>query len=728
MSQFDFPRINFHGRAVMDVGTANNGYYAPLEIWDPALSEPVVPPAIQLTAEQAASFVSKGIIPQGSLNASTNRVLILPVASDEQFLEWVVAPLGSLSIDAAYHALYEAVNRTNEGTPLTGAVPGYWNYYGDMSIAFQDVAVSGIVALDSDGAPQTFTGTNASACPSDLASLLSATLTLENIPGNAGTNTGIMADINAEGESVTQLFCDKLTLYDGSETFFSGKPIKGVTRWIHIPQLVNAEPGPEFGAAACFWAIPADALANDGILSVFLDHYKGTDEVVGVLVRFALHRIFEVRDPDYAVIGAETNPALSEVTGTISPWCASDMHSITMGRLLTPCGKPFTLNPDVPEHLGQTVLRIDEGLVSMDVLTSMLELITVPPVRRATTRSSTPPVCEMADLGAFELQAQMSGSTVALARFGADAYDEAAFMAQGGIIDLALSGSVSADSLADATLQLYSGKQSGLVLKETPIFLASDQNGLYTELGDTSGLFMYDGLPKVPCSVRIYERGAPMTTVRPFHIQQLVMTPEPPATGPYINEAFPYQTKPTHLHDGAIVQHVFDTGTPGCFVYVFVPPSGTLLKTVDEFLANPAGYFFITVRVLNAEDYGKYLDESRADYVPPTWDVVYDEILRLYALIYPAMGRILPFTEQNWANGTMAGMLASRIKEDVWGSSQYMPRTRDMSDAQRQLLMAWAAQYGVRAPASAPKETTPPPHLAAAHKPSAATTSFRLKR
>ena len=49
MSQFDFPRINFHGTALLDTPTANNGNYEPsLTMFDQNESEPFLPPRCYL--------------------------------------------------------------------------------------------------------------------------------------------------------------------------------------------------------------------------------------------------------------------------------------------------------------------------------------------------------------------------------------------------------------------------------------------------------------------------------------------------------------------------------------------------------------------------------------------------------------------------------------------------------------------------------------------------------
>jgi hypothetical protein len=101
MSQFDFPRLNFHGKAYLDTPTANNGYIPYITIFDQNESEVFMPPRI---------YFQGGAAPPPGLPVETDKngvqyVPITPVTVDN-FQQWATTPLGSFAADAAYAAYY----------------------------------------------------------------------------------------------------------------------------------------------------------------------------------------------------------------------------------------------------------------------------------------------------------------------------------------------------------------------------------------------------------------------------------------------------------------------------------------------------------------------------------------------------------------------------------------------------------------------------------------------
>jgi len=103
----------------------------------------------------------------------------------------------------------------------------------------------------------------------------------------------------------------------------------------------------------------------------------------------------------------------------------------------------------------------------------------------------------------------------------------------------------------------------------------------------------------------------------------------------------------------------------------------------------------INLRILpNGQDYSWYYVPGSN---PPvgndllTWDVVYGEVLRNYYLLYPGMSQRVPLNDPTeWEDPQMAIRLLQRTSAGAWGTSVYMPRTRDLSASRRDLLEAWA--------------------------------------
>jgi len=70
--------------------------------------------------------------------------------------------------------------------------------------------------------------------------------------------------------------------------------------------------------------------------------------------------------------------------------------------------------------------------------------------------------------------------------------------------------------------------------------------------------------------------------------------------------------------------------------------------------------------------------------------VVYQNVLRTYYLLYPAMNQIFALNSKTEVKkvAVLKAILA-RTELSLWMTSDYMPRTRDMSHSRRTLLRAW---------------------------------------
>jgi hypothetical protein len=115
---------------------------------------------------------------------------------------------------------------------------------------------------------------------------------------------------------------------------------------------------------------------------------------------------------------------------------------------------------------------------------------------------------------------------------------------------------------------------------------------------------------------------------------------------------------------------------PGTCVIRFVP-SGAPPSSF-----NPTTDGFACVRILPADDY---------DHVPDaglTYEFVYQEVLRYFHLLYPAMSRIVNWADEDAVRLRASGILA-RTAGELWDHFGYMPRTRELSDGKRKLLARW---------------------------------------
>jgi hypothetical protein len=121
---------------------------------------------------------------------------------------------------------------------------------------------------------------------------------------------------------------------------------------------------------------------------------------------------------------------------------------------------------------------------------------------------------------------------------------------------------------------------------------------------------------------------------------------------------------------------------PGCSVYRMVPPGYYPAHITGPDMANQMfENFFIIVRVLPYDDYSGLDDDD------VTFERVYDEVLRYYVLIFPAMSKRLPLDDPSvWRSPAAASYVLKMTDVSLWEYYHYMPRTRDLSRYRRELL------------------------------------------
>ena len=70
-----------------------------------------------------------------------------------------------------------------------------------------------------------------------------------------------------------------------------------------------------------------------------------------------------------------------------------------------------------------------------------------------------------------------------------------------------------------------------------------------------------------------------------------------------------------------------------------------------------------------------------------TFELVYDEVLRYYVLIFPAMSKRLPLDDPSvWRSPATASYVLKMTDVSLWAYYHYMPRTRELSRYRRDLL------------------------------------------
>ena len=148
MSQLSFPRINFKGLVVINVGTGNNDDYSSVQF------------------PEGSPWAGQPLRPMDSRNVQPNYITPEPGGmTDEEWVKWAVTTHEFVKPPKkAAHAL-EAVKpalnaiRRDESRPILNQVktelesfesgetvvhriPGEWNYFGDMGMTMYKVGVT----------------------------------------------------------------------------------------------------------------------------------------------------------------------------------------------------------------------------------------------------------------------------------------------------------------------------------------------------------------------------------------------------------------------------------------------------------------------------------------------------------------------------------------------------------------------------------------------------------
>jgi hypothetical protein len=672
MSVFDFPRVNFWGTQRVNPGTGNNNSLGPGD---------------ELT-----------------ITSDTEQVQpIRSTLSDADFITWM------------------------ESADAQGLVRGQWNYYGDMGLRFDNVVVkSGVLG------------------PGQLVTedpLVGAKVSLVN---------ALVCDVNPEGFDCTQIFTGALQIdapgaLGGTGVFLSRRPTRAVTRSLNWYRNVsfhgvlgNNTSGGAGGASATFihsvGVLKSDLkpIPDRGVeYDEMLHHWwpkRGTDhapmssiavamhdalqreDVIGLQIRFNLYLCYpRISDStlveDFAAGRKTENPAIGWVLGAIAPWRRGEPESMTLARTLKPAksyvnayrsdGKPYYLAP--------AVARVAENQrhVSIDLVNTLPEdgpdgvkyaLGKVTLGARPATKSGTDP----------------AANTATVVGIGEILNDRDSFVARGGIYDLEVEADT-AQLLVDADHELVlKTERYGVLLYEPEYAISSDCEAAYLdeappqsrervmrpppEDGQGGQSLSHALRGSVPLHLRRRGRipDKPVSVI----VEQWRFTPsgDPKVFGAYI---YPQKLGGGILEvpDGFIRHELHPLGGPGVLMFRYVTP-GQWQQDMDggnlARMAFQEDYTFLRILPHDEEAAAAASSNGPIDYA-----MVYQHVLRYYALILPAMAKRLEMSANSadlWTSPTAARYLLRTTSPALWDHWAYMPRTRDLSKTRRELLQIFCRQ------------------------------------
>jgi hypothetical protein len=366
-----------------------------------------------------------------------------------------------------------------------------------------------------------------------------------------------------------------------------------------------------------------------------------------------------------------SNPAYSNVVGTLGLWLAGDSEAAVSGRHLLPVAPPPPPAPPVLAAPAAAEFHPSAGILSMDLSNAVPEIA---------ADLSKP------NLGTITVSVTRGATTTELGTIEPSAYARSAYEARGGIVDVGVGNAT--ELVRDGRLELRIGDAVAvadrqLIAQERELVAYCDDACLYLQDGETRHV-----------SVTVRERGG-------VPISSLSLTAaaygDPP--GVVVRDPLPVSaigTVAVPVGGGArVVEHLGLTVTPaGSAVSV---PATLSLGTAQ----------FLSVRTLPADD-----DLAAVPDEDLSWALVFEKVLRHYHAVTPRMSTILDLSDRDAVRTFAARILEVTDVDDAarnpppFESARYMPVTRDLSANRMQLLRRYCATVLAEPLPAGPPERT----------------------
>jgi hypothetical protein len=527
-------------------------------------------------------------------------------------------------------------------TPTTNGGSNYytvggWNYYGDHQVAFQGATVS------SSGVPG---GVSATGEMVGLPVFLLGSV--DPVSGEGPYGGAVMVDLDPTGSRSTQIYVGGLQIGGDKPALLVRANTRCHAHFLGLRYDPNATqppyltPGSAFANGTFQLGFPREAIVSYDDSYAILSAIVNAPGAIGIVVRFCMFEFFpgmstDALQADYAANYNDSNPSLGRIIGTIGPWFAGEPATAPFGRLL------------------QSGFGGAQGVAYLDPSASRLTLDLSSALRaqaiRTDGQNNTAPIGPNVDYG--DLQIAAGGGVLATTPSLPDTY-----YLFGGIYDVALD--TNAVSAIAGNPIILSSTQNGLSIAEAPLRVFGDDRNIY--LDDVGGqanitlLVRYLGGP-VPQAVQLaLSTAASGTLPNPFFLRFPAAVTVPAGAD---------RVSFTVSDDGG--------------------PAGLLALNIA--LAGRTQYF-INFRKYPHDDYSSVINSGS---IP--WELVYEQCLRYYYVLFPAMSKRIPLNDQSTI-GAVAGEIVKRLSPKYYETTLRMPVTRSLSPGKVALLTAYLQQAG----------------------------------
>ncbi len=641
--------------------------------------------------------------------------------------------LGAKTDDQIRAYLREQVMMSNDASgACTAFIRSGWNLYGDHTTTLENTVITSVVT--GPGA----SGRSITAAQDPLVGqplLLLGSVSRD--PLRRGT--AMICDLDPTGLVTTQLWVGGLQIGSGGASGIDPSQIvvqldhdaRGFQDWLHFFATLGPYAGEQnFVGIGCMmqFAIPASAIPaqvkfqSPGLQALL----SAARAAAGLVCRF---RCFEVepglRDETlYAAFQqgqALENPAFGYLIGTLGVWNTGEPEHEPAGRkLICPYPRPEMAwrdlqgktntwpcqrnpwSPGPPALVGNAVAQVDGSrrVISLDLSDSFPKYgFRNPSGPEKPDAGGFGAPRQKADLGPVELAVIPARGgppqPVAAIDYGFASYSS--YEDFGGIVDLEYDPALT-PLIASGTLIVRGAPGSPInpavaLLQEETIRVVTDSRALYW-MPNT----------KNPVRVKVYERGGPTTAPTTLYLHEyynVIQTQDPSkcTDGTRPNQTVAQDTR-------GLLQFPPQVTIPAGFSDWFALPVITAGSgaTILAYQLDPMPFggsqgSITGVPAWSFADYSSIRIFADEDCTPPAgeaipWDFVYQNVLRFYYLVYPAMSRIIPL---NFADAIVkAGpVIAQRLNtpdQPGFYTTYNMPVTRTMPPAKVRLVLKFIAQ------------------------------------
>jgi len=508
-----------------------------------------------------------------------------------------------------------------------------WNYYGDHQVAFMNAKVSssgppGGVSTSGDlvGAPVYLLGS------------------IDPQSGEGPYGGPVMVDLDPTSSQTTRIYVGGLQIGNPNPVLLVRADTLCHSHFLGLRYDRNTTQPPFLTPGSVF----ANGTFQVGFLKKAIVSYDDTIEIlkdiieapgaIGIVLRFSMFEFMPGMSSDelqqnYKNNYNDSNRSLGRIIGTIGPWFAGEPATCPPGRLLQ------------NQNLGGA-----QGLAYLDATNNRLSLDLVSALQgqaiRQDSKANTTPIGANVDYGTLQIGTS-AGTLVDTPSLPTSYY------VFGGIYDLGLdSGQVT--TLSENPIVIKSSKNN-LDLAESALRVFSNDRNIYIdEVGGSTTI-----------DLQVMELGGPVQS-------DTTLTLTTSASGDFPDAHFLEFPSSLTVKAGSdsVVFKVSDNGGDAGFLALHVN-------------AGVEKAYFVNFRKYPQVDYRSIIE---AGAIP--WETVYEECLRFYYILFPAMSKRIPLNDEATIRA-VAGEILKRISDRYRPTTLYMPLTRSLSPDKVALLRAY---------------------------------------